>query len=98
MLVLAGCYLPTRFVADISITEAGDWTLSFSGEIASAALTPGLMPDRPTAAQLEDRVKNVTNDLSRDPGFREVTYRGNGRFTVAYQRTGNIFQIGRAHV
>lgn len=92
LLLLAGCYLPTRFTADITLNEAGDWTLAFSGEIASAALTPGLMPDRPTPAQLEERVKNVTNDLSRDPGFRDVTYRGNGRFTVAYERGGNIFR------
>lgn len=90
--VLAGCYLPTRFAADITINEAGDWTLTFNGEIASAGLTPGLMPDRPTPAQLEERVKSITNDLTRDPGFTAVQYRGNGRFQVAYQRTGNIFR------
>ncbi len=92
LVALGGCYLPTRFVADITINEAGDWTLAFNGEIANGGLTPGLMPDRPTPAQLEARVKNVTNDLTRDPGFRDVQYRGNGRFAVVYERGGNIFR------
>ncbi len=92
LIALAGCYLPTRFTAEITISEAGDWTLAFSGEVASAGLTPGLMPDRPTPSQLEARVKSVTNDLTRDPGFRDLQYRGNGRFAVAYERGGNIFR------
>lgn len=92
LVALGGCYLPTRFTADITLNEAGDWTLAFSGEVVSAGLTPGLMPDRPTPAQLEARVRSVTNDLTRDPGFREVQYRGNGRFAVSYERGGNIFR------
>ena len=92
VLCLGGCYLPTRFAADIVINEAGDWTLRFTGEIASAALTPGLMPDRPTPAQFEQRIKNITNDLLRDPGFSAVEYAGNGKYRVAFERSGNIFR------
>lgn len=79
-LVLAGCYLPTRFQADISYNENGDWSLKFDGTLAYGGLIPGLMPDNPTPAQLAERVKSVTNDMLRDPGFISVQYLNNGQY------------------
>jgi hypothetical protein len=92
LLVLSACYIPTRFNAQITVNGAGDWTMVYTGTLVYGALAPGLMPDRPTAAQLAERVRNVTADLQRDPGFRELEYLGNGAFEVDYEKSGNIFR------
>ncbi len=91
LLVLAACYLPTRFQADVTYNVNGDWSLTFDGTLAYGGLIPGLMPDNPTPAQLAERVKSVTNDMMRDPGFTSVQYLNNGQYQVAYARTGNIY-------
>ena len=91
LLLLSGCYTPQRFTAGIVINRTGDWTLKYDGTLASAALVPGLMPDRPTPTQFAERVRNITNDMRRDPGFRDVEYLGDGRYRVAYERSGNIY-------
>jgi hypothetical protein len=92
LVVLSGCYIPTRFTAQININGAGEWTMRYDGTLAYGALVPGLMPDRPTAEVLAQRVRNVTQDLSRDPGFRDVEYLGNGQYRVGFEKSGNIFR------
>lgn len=90
--MLVGCYLPTKFQADMTYNENGDWTLRFDGTLAYGGLIPGLMPDDPTPAQLAERVKSVTNDMLRDPGFTNLRYLNNGQYDVSYERSGNIYQ------
>ena len=92
LLVLSACYIPTRFNAQITVNAAGDWTMVYTGILTYGPLAPGLMPDRPTAAALAERVRNVTADLQRDPGFRELEYLGNGAFQVDYEKSGNIYR------
>jgi hypothetical protein len=92
LVVLSACYIPTRFNAQITVNGAGDWTMAYTGTLVYGPLAPGLMPDRPTAAALAERVRNVTADLQRDPGFRELEYLGNGAFNVVYEKSGNIFR------
>lgn len=92
LLLLSACYIPTRFSAQITVNAAGDWTMVYSGILTYGPLAPGLMPDRPSPTQLAARVRNVTADLERDPGFRKLEYLGNGAFEVDYEKSGNIYR------
>ena len=90
VIALCGCYLPTKFTAEIAITEDGDYTLNFAGTLAASGVAPGLSIGTPTPAQLTERIESARRDLIRDSGMQDIRYLGNGVYQVDYRRTGNI--------
>lgn len=87
---VCGCYLPTKFKAEINISDNGDYTMNFSGTLAAPGIAPGLTFDHPDAATLAERVENVRRDLIRDPGFQDLRYLGGGIYQIDYRRAGNV--------
>ena len=88
---LSGCYLPTRFVAEITIQRTGDYTLTFDGVLLSSNLVPGLMTGEPDQQEIDERLAGVFTDLGRDSSYQTVEYLGNGAFQVYFEKSDNIF-------
>ena len=88
---LSGCYLPTRFVAEITIQRTGDYTLTFDGGLLSSNLVPGLMTGEPDQKEIDERLEGVFADLGRDSSYQTVEYLGNGAFQVYFEKSDNIF-------
>ena len=92
LFLLSGCYLPTRFTADITIERNGDYTLEYVGQIANMPLLSALRTTNMDPGTERERVQTVLTDLRRDSGFQELKYVGGGMFDVRYRRTGNLEQ------
>ena len=91
-LVLSGCYLPTRFLAEINIQRNGDYTLTYDGVVWSSNLVPGLITGDPTPEEIAQRIEGVHLDLGRDSSFREIEYLSDGAFQVYFEKSDNIFE------
>ena len=89
---LSGCYLPTRFVAEITIQRTGDYTLTYDGVLLSSNLVPGLMTGEPDQREIDERLAGVLSDLGRDSSYQTVEYLGNGAFQVYFEKSDNIFE------
>ncbi len=92
IVALTGCYLPTRFVAEITIQRTGDYTLTYDGVLLSSNLVPGLMPGDPDQKEIDERLEGVFADLGRDSSYKTVEYLGNGAFQVYFEKSDNIFE------
>ena len=88
--LLAACYIPTQFAADIKISRAGDYTIDYVGRVASAPLLNSLRTTNMDPEDERQRVDGVLADLRRDSGFQDIKYVGGGVFEVRYHRTGNL--------
>ena len=89
---LAGCYFPTRFVAEITTQRTGDYTLTYDGVLLSSNLVPGLMTGDPDQKEIDERLEGVFADLGRDSSYQTVEYLGNGAFQVYFEKSENIFE------
>lgn len=88
--VLAGCYLPTRFEADIVLAGNGEFSMAYSGGLVNVPLMMGLRDGSITPDQEAERVGAVRADLSRDSAFEAIDYLGSGTFQVRYTTRGSF--------
>lgn len=90
--VLAGCYLPTRFDAEIVLAGNGEFSIAYSGGLANVPLMTGLRDGSISARDEIERVDDVRADLSRDSRFEAIDYIGGGVFQVRYKARSNFQQ------
>lgn len=79
--LLSGCWVPESFDAKIVLNKDGSYTFSYDGiltyAMAAAAANKGELSLKDEAA-----LKQGAADLARESGFKQVDYRGKGRFKV----------------
>ncbi|MCF8480098.1 MAG: hypothetical protein K9H25_06680 [Rhodospirillum sp.] len=90
-LALASCWLPDRFIAEVRLARNGDYSLTFDGEMVWVSLVEALRAGEIKGKDLDEKIAVLTRDLTRDQAFKEVVYKGNGRFKVRYERTGFLY-------
>ncbi len=90
--VLAGCYLPTQFEADIVIAGNGEFSIAYKGGLTNVPLLTGLRDGSVEPGQETERVSEVRADLARDTGFKAIDYIGGGAFQVRYEVQGSFLQ------
>lgn len=90
VLLVAGCYLPNDFTADLRITPDGNYHFAYQGKLTYVPLLEKI--DKGALSQTENaaQVKAVADDLARDSGFTEIAYLDRATFAVRYKRVGNI--------
>lgn len=100
--LLASCYLPTDFKAEIRVNRFGDYAMTYIGDLVYAPLYEDISRNRVTPAQIQEKVAVLLRDLGRDrsydpsgrqpprPLFTEVQHMGLGRFSVRYEREGQL--------
>jgi hypothetical protein len=87
-LLLASCWLPDRFVAEVRLARNGDFGLTYDGEMIWVPLAEALSKGEIKGEDLQEKIAALSRDLSRDISFTNVAYQGNGRFRVRYEREG----------
>ena len=92
VLLIAGCYLPNDFTADLRITPAGDYRFTYDGKLTYLPLLEKLNKGDLSQQESAAQVKAVSDDLARDSGFAQITYGGAATFVVRYKRVGNILR------
>jgi len=89
-LPLAGCYLPDQFRSEVRINRAGDFAITYEGDLVYAPLYAGLLQGKVPTAEESAKSADAERDLKRDSGFQSVTPLGKGRFSVKYERQGRV--------
>jgi hypothetical protein len=89
--MLAGCYLPGTFTAEIRIDAgSGAYELRYDGELLDSGLLQKLAEGSLDADEESEKAAAASRDLGRDSAFSSIEYRGAGVFDVLYARRGNI--------
>lgn len=90
--VLAGCYMPLRFDAEIEIDRAGYYSIIFDGYMTRTDLFQDIREGEADAAEVEKRIEVIRRDLTRDPATTEFEYFKDGVFKVHWQREGDLLE------
>lgn len=90
LLLLAGCYLPSDFTADLRITPDGNYNFQYTGQLTYLPLLEKIEKGSLSQSETAAQVKSVTEDLARDKGFEQISYTDRGSFHVRYKHVGNI--------
>jgi len=89
-LFLVGCYLPDDFRVDMQIAADGRYAFVYEGDLTQLQFLQRIGTGELEGEALADYVGIYERDLKRDSGFLKVDYQGNARYTVRYERTGNL--------
>ena len=88
--LLAACYLPDKFKAEIRLGRNGDFGLAFFGDLVWAPLYRDIVEHRLKPEEIAEKTAGILKDLQRDTHFKKVDSLGQGRFKVEYQREGHL--------
>ena len=91
-LVLASCYLPVRFDAEIELDKAGYYSAIFDGYIAHMGLYNGLVKNEISPEEEQERIAVIERDFLRDSNTKEFQYYREGHFKVNWERSGDLLQ------
>ncbi len=90
VVVLASCYLPARFDAEIEIDAAGFYSLKFDGYLADVSLYQKLKQGELTPEQEVERIAVVERDMARDSAASDFEYFKEGHFRIKWERSGDL--------
>ncbi len=89
-LVLAGCYLPVKFDAEIEISRRGFYEMEIDGFFARLPLYAAIRDGGIGALEQRAKVAEVMDDLARDAGVVDHAHYGKGIFRIRYKRRGDL--------
>ena len=90
--MLAGCYLPVRFDAEIEITRTGYYEIIFDGYVTEVTMFDALRRRSLSPGEEQTRADNVIQDFRRDSSTREARYVKPGIFKVNWQKSGDLLR------
>lgn len=88
--LLAGCYLPVRFDAEIEVTRNGLYDIAFDGYLVDVSIYDGLNKKKLTPEQEKKKVKILETDFQRDSAVKDFTYYKKGYFKVRWEKNGDL--------
>lgn len=89
---LGGCYVPVRFDAEVEITRAGYYSLTFDGYMASAPLYDELSKGKLLPAGEAEKVALLETDITRDKAVEEFKYIRQGHFKIRWHKEGDLLR------
>ena len=91
-LVLASCYLPVRFDAEIEVDKAGYYSLKFDGYMADVGLYDGLQKGTISREDEKEKIAVIERDFKRDANTKDFQYYREGHFKVNWERSGDLLE------
>lgn len=88
--LLAGCYLPLDFEADINFDEQGNYAVRYKGDIIAVTLLRKISKGDVEGAEIAKQAEIYRRDLMRDKAFKTVEHVKLARFRAVYERQGDI--------
>jgi Type II secretion system (T2SS), protein G len=85
--VLSACWIPEQFVTKVTINNDGSYTFSYDG-ILTFGLALAAAKEGKLTAKDEQSFKAEAAKLSKEPGFKKVSYLGKGRYKVFVEYSG----------
>ncbi len=88
--LLASCYIPDRYEAEIRLTKDGGFGVAFIGQLTYAPLFGQIARGEIAPEKAEENNRMIQEQLKRDTAFKEVTPLGRGRYQVRFDREGRF--------
>ena len=92
-LSINSCYLPIFFDAEIELTRAGYFKMTFDGYLSKVELHDKLRKNELTPAEEQAAVETVRTDFTRDTSTKAFQYMKKGRFRVNWTREGDLTKV-----
>lgn len=90
--LLASCYLPARFDAEIELDKAGYYSVKFDGYLADLSLYQGLKDGKISREEEKDKIEVIERDFKRDTATKEFQYFKQGHFKLKWEITGDLLK------
>lgn len=88
--LLASCYIPDRYEAEIRLTKDGGFGVMFIGQLTYAPLFGQIARGEVTKEKADETNQMILDQLKRDSAFKEVSPLGRGRYQVRFEREGRF--------
>jgi len=90
LLVLASCFVPDQYEAEIRLSRDGSYGVSYNGILIYAPLYSQIVRGEIDDAHAKDSERKFLDTLKRETFFKEVVGLGQGRYRVRYEREGRF--------
>lgn len=90
--LLAGCYLPVRFDAEITIDRSGYYNAQFDGYMVSVPLYQGLKDGTISALDEKAKIADLQTDVTRDSAISDFKYVRQGHFRLKWRDKGDLIK------
>jgi hypothetical protein len=92
LVLLASCYLPGSFDAEIELSRTGLYKMSFDGYIVDVNLYNDIRENKLKPEEEQAKAERIVADFKRDRDTKEVSYFGKGAFKVVWSKSGDIIK------
>lgn len=92
-LALAGCLVPEKFVASISMKSDGSYTYKYDGSAVHALAAAEIKQSGALSSKDDVAFKKEAEKTSKAKGVRKFSYLGAGRFDLSVERDMQIGQM-----
>jgi len=86
-LLLAGCWIPENFEADITVNKDGSYSFTYDGTL-TFALALAAAKEGSLSQKDEAEFEKEAEKIRKEPGFKKVEYLGKGRYKVLVEKSG----------
>lgn len=80
--ILNGCLIPERFTSKIDVHSDSSYTFQYSGSAVHALAAAYIKKNGPLPEKDENGFKKEAEKISKNPDFKGVIYKGNGRYQL----------------
>lgn len=88
--LLAACYMPVLFDAEVELGRTGFYSIEFDGYLAKIPLTKDITEGTFSPEEEKRKIGEILSDLNRDGATQLAEYMKNGLFHLKWKRKGDI--------
>lgn len=89
-LLILQCWWPEKFDATLEVNADKSYTFRYDGVLTFAPAVAEIRKSGRLDAGDEDDLRKAAAELAREPGFKSVSYLGEGRYRVLYEKSGVV--------
>ncbi len=90
VVLLASCFVPDRYEAEVRLGKDGSYSITFIGILTYAPLFGQIVRGEIDDAHAQENIRMFLEQLKRESHFKEVESLGRGRYQVRYERPGRF--------
>jgi hypothetical protein len=86
LLLIAGCWVPERFEAKVTVHRDGTYSFVYNGTLAHVLVALAIKKGEAIPEKIHTDLKAQVAATAQSPGFRSATYVGDGRVKVLFEQ------------
>ena len=87
-LLLAACLIPEEYEASVTVNSDGSYLATYGGTLVDVYVALAAREEGGLTGKGKAWLEKMAAELEREPGFKSVVHRGEGRFEVLFELEG----------